>query len=540
MMLASLILLLSLTTFSALSHDLTSSDLSLPYRVKRDQPFETREKVKETFQVLQDTLSAFKDISEVQKWGESAKDILKRLAKFASVAPGCVGVLLSVVNMALAFIPQDDPVLNEVKAGFAEVNRKLDSLSIKISNLATDVEWFNYASVYSQDEVRILNAWRKFNEFRENSELAQNEGEKLRQAEIFINYYEYTTTEASVANLYHYLTVSSTSLSGNLNELLMKKFKCDISEIGKYNFYFSTLLLKGMVLNEAYWKLTGLNPLNKDVEHVQMFKNVYRAQVSAVEFCLKNTEHYVKEDVLEITKANSPDNKEAIADRVKKALDKKYNWYNWVVLVYASAEDGYYTLYDLTKIPVDQVTVAVGHTLKADVIYEQPIKEATGKCFQQCDIENELPGCTFYVDIISPLDDSPSTNPFKEFAKVSYKTSSTDFSLVPPAFVQHSCGYFTRYTVYIHYSRSLSVCRDNTCQNSGTCKRLLDSNDSLCECQDGYYGETCEHRMETSFVKEMNALYPVPTITSTNGRLTMIQSRLEKIANTIDERCPAK
>lgn len=176
--------------------------------------------------------------------------VLKGLTNFASLAPG-LGALSSVINMILIFIPQDDPVLNQVKKGFAKVNRELDSLSIQISNLATDVEWFNYASVYSQDEVRILSAWRKFSEFFKTHGL--NDFKHL--AEIFTNYYEYTQAESSVINLYRYLTVSSTSLSGNLNDLLKRKFKCDIHEIGKYNLYFSSLLWKGMVLNllETNW-----------------------------------------------------------------------------------------------------------------------------------------------------------------------------------------------------------------------------------------------------------------------------------------------
>ncbi|KAM7371355.1 hypothetical protein PAMP_008608 [Pampus punctatissimus] len=44
---------------------------------------------------------------------------------------------------------EDDPVLNEVKQGFADVNRKLHSLAIHMSSLVIDVEWFNYISVYS-------------------------------------------------------------------------------------------------------------------------------------------------------------------------------------------------------------------------------------------------------------------------------------------------------------------------------------------------------------------------------------------------------
>ncbi|XDV52442.1 hypothetical protein PO909_021170 [Leuciscus waleckii] len=365
MLLASLILLLYWTTSSARSHDPTSSVVSPSYRVKRDQPFENREKVDKSSAVANGVLTVVKEVIEkidTNKLADKVKKVIdadklvgvmKSLGKIASLAPGIGGLVASVVNMVLIFIPQEDPVLNEVTKGFAEMNRKLDLLSIQISNLATDVEWFNYASIYSQDEVRILNSWKKFNEFFQKSQWVQSKEDKLRLAEIFVNYYENTGTEASVANLYHYLTVKDTSLSGNLNELLRKKFKCDFQDIGKYNVYFSRLLWQGMVLNQFYWNLIGLNSSGIEAEHTQMFNNVYAAQKSAlIAECLDNYELYLKEDVVRISNGLSADDTTAIAVQVKEFLDKKYFWYNWVVMVYTDEEKNH-KLYNMIKIPVD-------------------------------------------------------------------------------------------------------------------------------------------------------------------------------------------
>lgn len=357
MLLAALIIPLYWATPSAQSYGQTPS--SAPYVANKELPYFTREKVTEAFELVKNSVTVFTDTLV-------AKDVLKGLAKFASLAPGCIGALFSVVNVVLAFLPQEDPVLNEIKDGFAEVNRKLDDLSMKISNLATDVEWFNYASIYSQDELRILNAWRKFEEFRENSKLVKSEEDKLRLVEIFTNYYEYTGTEASVSNLYHYLTISSTSLAKNLNQLLIKKFKCDINEIGRYNAYFSSLLLRGTVLNEFYWRLIGFNQPNTEAKNAQMFNSVYRAQLFSVQYCLDNYREYMMQDVREISQALSPHNKTAIAVQVKKALDKKYDWYKWVVVVYNTEKEKEHSLYrdQILSIPVGKISVAVGHTLK--------------------------------------------------------------------------------------------------------------------------------------------------------------------------------
>ncbi|KAK2833953.1 hypothetical protein Q5P01_017842 [Channa striata] len=527
----SLMLLLLWTTSSAQSHDPTFHEFSAPHGISRSirqvppLPPGTREKVKETLDTVKESLTVVKDVL-------TAKDVLKKCAKFASVAPGCVGAIFSLVNLVFAFLPQEDPVQTELREGFAEVNRKLDLLSIQISNLATDVEWFNYASVYSQDEVRILNAWKKFSEFFEKS------GQTLRQAEIFTNYYEYTGTEASVSNLYHYLTVSSTSLSGNLNDLLRKKFKCDVKEIGKYNLYFSSLLLKGVILNEFYWKLIGFKSSDRESEHAQMFKNVFEAQTSSVEFCQTNYEQYMKKDVKEIAKDLSPDDKQTIAVQVKEALDEKYNWFHWVVLVYDTDQDGQYFPVNMYKVPMGKVIVAVGSTLKVKRIEaEQQVKRRASECSvnRQCEeISNKLAQCYLFPETASNYGavhhDQRHVN---ELAKVMYTSCHEGHSSQPEPLHKVQCIGASRWSTchaYIYYSQR-DVC-EHTCHNGGKCKVLLNSNEWFCECPEGYHGDRCEAKMETPTIR-----YPMPSIVTTNSKLTMIESKLEEILRTVSSSC---
>ncbi|XP_031172825.1 cephalotoxin-like protein [Sander lucioperca] len=549
MLLASLILLLYWTTSSAQSHDPTSSIVSPPYRVKRDQPFENREKVDKSLAVGNSFLTVVKDIFEMIEKTKTKEltGVMKSLANVAKLAPGVGGLVASVVNMVLIFIPQDDPVLNEVKKGFEEVNRKLDLLSIQISNLATDVEWFNYASVYSQDELRILNTWKKFNELLQKSQLVQNEEQKLRLAEIFVNYYENTGTEASVANLYHYLTVKDTSLSGNLNELLRKKFKCDFQEIGKYNVYFSRLMWQGMVLNQFYWKLIGLDSSGIEAKHTQMFKNVYEAQKSALDYCLDNHMQYVKEDVKEIRKGLSADNKQAIADKVKNALDKKYNWYNWVVLVYNTDQAHNYILYDLTKIIEHTITVAVGYTLKTDRTYDD-FRRAANKCFESSKpCKSSIAQTCMYTAKVPPQGRPRGSKevkpvPFGDIVKVTHAASGEKFAVAPAPFHQNKCFWYSQYygQISIYQSVKESVCQSGTCSYRGTCKRLLDSNEWMCDCPDGYYGERCEKITPIGNATVVD-IPVVPDISTIDTKMKMMEVKLEnklkKILNILNNKC---
>uniref|UniRef100_A0A668T283 EGF-like domain-containing protein n=1 Tax=Oreochromis aureus TaxID=47969 RepID=A0A668T283_OREAU len=63
---------------------------------------------------------------------------------------------------------------------------------------------------------------------------------------------------------------------------------------------------------------------------------------------------------------------------------------------------------------------------------------------------------------------------------------------------------------FVHYSQTLPVCNPDPCQNGGKCERLLDSNDWLCECPDGYYGDTCEKESTISVASETDLQHPSP------------------------------
>uniref|UniRef100_A0A3Q2P905 EGF-like domain-containing protein n=1 Tax=Fundulus heteroclitus TaxID=8078 RepID=A0A3Q2P905_FUNHE len=530
-LLASLILLLHWTNTSARSVDDAPEAQSLQRRAQRQLPDSTREQVQESTEVVKSSLTVIKEVIEnipVDK----VTDVMKSFSKIASLAPGIGTLVASVLNMVLAFIPQENPVLNEVKKGFAEVNRKLDSLSIQISNLAADVEWFNYASVYSRDEVTILNAWEKFNELRQNSNLVQSAEERLRLAEIFTSYYENSGAESSVYNLYRYLTVESASLHENLNNLLKKKFKCGINIIGRYNLYFSSLLWKGMVLNQFYWKLIGFNTESKEAEHVQMFKKVSEAQLAAIDYCLQNYEQYMKKDVEETAKGLSADDKTAVALKVKEVLDKKYNWYKWVVVVYNKADKDNHLVFGATEVDAGSIIVLVSHTLHGAQIDVPYVKKTAETCFSngyctnirtdQCQ-ESHRPqpwgGASSSVQIV-----------FNEYAIVSHVTYNEEFAEFPAPLHRVGCSWSTGGgRISIHFSRKLPVCTNYPCQNNGRCERVLDSNEWFCRCPNGFYGEHCEQRIDTRAAPKKDAIFP--PIKSIQDRVKNLEHNLEKIMN---------
>ncbi|XP_029997061.1 uncharacterized protein LOC115424098 [Sphaeramia orbicularis] len=534
----SLILFVYWTTSAAESHDPSPADLSALRRLKRELDSTTKERVQSGFQVGVDFLTTVTDVTNrIQP--KKLESVFKGLADFASLAPGIGSLVISIINVILAFIPQH----NELRNGFSEVNRRLDLLAFQISDLATDVEWFNFASVYSRDETRILNAWRKLDEFQQNLRLVTSEEEKLRLAEIFANFYENSGTEGSVANIYHYLTVTGTSLSKNINSLLKDKFKCRISEIGRFNLYLSSLLWKGMVLNQLYWKLIGFSSSHKQDEHNRMFKNVFKAQNDALQFCLDNFEQYLVTDVEVVSTRFTKDQKEDMAFKVQETLNEKYFWYKWIVVVYEQRYEDYYKLIDMWRVPVGDLVVAVGYAYKDFRRYNFLPPRAPQRCFTQCsDLKQNSLDCSVLVSTSKRVDwgsyfvKEEVFRNYSDYGKVLHYYYHYAPVMAPrPLTDMVECtldGY--TYTVNFYRSIRLPVCSSpDTCLNGGVCRRLMESNEHLCDCPDGYYGNRCQSR--TSIYQNIDISSLVPDVTTLNTKLDQVlDTRLKQIEDKLD------
>lgn len=482
MLLASLILLLYWTPSSVESHDRTSTHFSVNDIILDPG---SRDKADKALNIIKDFMSLFKDVMEKIDT-KKASAVMKGLAGFASLAPG-IGLVSSVINMVLVIIPEEDEDLKKVKAELDDVNRKLDFLSIQLSCLETEVEWTNYASTYAQEELRIVNTWKMFDEFRKNSMLARSQEEKKTLTKTFTDDYEEMGNKASVDNFYHYMTVSGTSFIVNINDLLRKKFKCDISEIGKYNLYFSSLLWKAMVVNQLYWNLIDKDKAYIKAKHTKMFDDVYKVQLSAVEFCINNYDEYMKKDVERIGNINHLNKKQTIAQKVKMFLDMKYSWYNWVVVVY-NTDPNFSVSRDMTMISVGKKTVAVGHILNTDETENQNLKASVNGCFRDK---------KYCIDMLQALRIECNYLTF-EFLKGIHVTTGQDFGHFPKSSYQVDCydPSWVKRKISMYFSKSWKEfdCSKFICKNNRWCERVLDSSERICICPNGYYGSMCEKK----------------------------------------------
>ncbi|KAJ8249324.1 hypothetical protein GJAV_G00233580 [Gymnothorax javanicus] len=282
-------------------------------------------------------LTVLGDLSEwASKSDEGAKVIQKvfevfdKLGKIAS-SLSFIGALVSFI---FAFIPKQDPVLEFMKVQFAEVNRKLDSISLQINSLGKEIEWATYASVYSGDENNIKTSWIKLREFIDTASAAKTDEEKTRLAERFTNFYENSGTEKSVYNFHSYLTENNpVSLNKNLLVLVTQKSKGDFNTLVQFTSYFTSLVVTGLQLNLHYYALKGYDVKLKAKEAVTQLTNI-RENIQAVLIeCLDSFEAWAEKDVREIGTKPLPENKK-LAYNIKEHLDKKFNWHEWTVIVH--------------------------------------------------------------------------------------------------------------------------------------------------------------------------------------------------------------
>lgn len=274
-----------------------------------------------------------------------------------------------------------------------------------------------------------------------------------------------------------------------------------------------------------------------------MFKTVSKAQISAVKFCRKNYTQYMEKDVEEISKAMNLDDKQAIAYQVKKALDEKYNWYNWVVLVYSTDRVGDHMFYNMKEVPAGKITVAVGYTQKTEEERKVQVLNQLNSCFsgmwRRYSVNHQLSermGCVYIEEQVPKCSGEVAGVPVREFLKIMHTSYKEDFGKVPDALQTFDCksGGFA-YRFFVHYSQTLPVCNPDPCQNGGKCERLLDSNDWLCECPDGYYGDTCEKESTISVASETDLQHPVPDISTIDIKLDKMESKLKNMESKLEE-----
>uniref|UniRef100_A0A3P8Y7X4 EGF-like domain-containing protein n=1 Tax=Esox lucius TaxID=8010 RepID=A0A3P8Y7X4_ESOLU len=477
-----------------------------------DLEYYTREKVEKSIEPFQKSLEIVKTIVEgknTKHWSGVFKKMLIVTSRFGPAFGGFAG---AAINCALAFLGQDDPVLTEVKTQFAEVNRKLDSISSQIDSLKTVVMWANYASIYSKDELKITYAWEKFNEFMRDNMAATDKDQKRILIQRFIDAYQ--GTDESVFNFYKYLTGNQPSLTENLLDLLVEKCNGDLSKVNIYSAYFQTLMWKGLQLNLIYYKLKDFSTEAKVKESVTQYYNVTQALKKTYLYCIENFKTFMINDVKVIGNSKFFEMNE-LATEVREFLNNKYNWYDWIVVVYNKDDDGSHEINFFTKIPLEKFIVAVSFSESGSHYIGNTIKEYTSDCVKniKCsmtEVLNNLPECAYKFSRYGPSTFKLAIN---QIAAIHVSQKNYGYSEHPEPLLRKNCynGFFSVYVKSDNQIREPNLCSSNTDCGNGQCKTILDISLTICDCNEGFYGEKCENNIQDDFIENKSMFVSLRT-----------------------------
>ncbi|KAL1277409.1 hypothetical protein QQF64_024082 [Cirrhinus molitorella] len=433
------------------------------------------------------------------------------------------GFIGAIISFIFSFIPQFDPMLEFMKEQFAEVNRKLDSLSLQISTLQTEMEWTNYASAYGKDENVIKNSWAKLTEFIKTAPVASTLEEKTRLAERFTTFYENTGTENSIANFYRYITENSpVSLNKNLLKLVIEKSNGDFNVLVQYSTYFTTLMVSGLKLNVFYYKLKGYDGKEKAQEAVTQLSNTLSSIQDALIECAGDFEKWAYKDAVKISSQQFSDSK-ALTSNIKNHLEKKFHWFKWIVIAHSKDAKNEFTFGRSINVDVQEKTsVHLIHQEKGSAV-DQSIKE-----FVRANLQKELSSlslsfprqCDTMKDELLHRFGAKVTSHIWFFHAV---TKPSDYAQTDGADVELNCFLAQRNFNFFLKRKNTEVkppCSDVNC-NNGECIPIKDTTHVFCKCHKMYHGPACEESVQNiinyaTLEGEINGIIykPVPDLTA--------------------------
>lgn len=462
---------------------------------------------------------------------DTIQKVLKVFDVFGKIASS-FGFLGSLISLIFAFIPKSDPTFNFMKEQFSEVNRKLDSVSLQISELQTEMEWTNYASAYGKDENAIKNSWVKLKELMDNGPIATTDEQKSRLAEQFTSFYITTGTESSVANLYRYITESSAvSLNKNLLQLVIEKSNGDFKVLTQYSSYFTALMVSGLQMNVFYYKLKGYDAEKKANEAGTQLSNALLAIQDALIQCANDFPKWAEKDAQKLGTERFSDNKQ-LAARIKEHLEQKFIWYDWFVIAHSNDAKNEYTYGQSISFTVqDKTVVHLIHREKKATPDQTIVNYVKSQWLQEDLYLGECENMEgkflqiFGARAVSHIQYLHAVRKPSDYAQ----TSDSDVELNCGTLLfkkarqeQKPFGDIRTINIFLKSSELVqnAPCSKVNCGN-GQCEPLKDTAQGFCRCNSMYRGSTCEESIQNEIdyaateakINEI-IIQPVPDLTA--------------------------
>ncbi|XP_069945044.1 SE-cephalotoxin-like [Cherax quadricarinatus] len=290
-----------------------------------------KDNINEASSVLREIQDSLKNL---KKFGQLLK-VLKFTEQFTKYLGPIAAVALSIFSVVSTFLmpSQLDIIQEEFKRVNAMLNRIDSQLNSIRFELKTSVEFNTWITSYIDWELDIRNGENKLTETKSRLANLDNEVEKLKVMEDYINYVENQDIEGKAKKIHQLTGIQNTVTKQNLFSLWMQKKSCDVFELSRLMIIIGDLMTSAAKQTMAYQFLKSQN-INYVREKMVMFSDqlhdIRHQYQLHVWNCYKNFKLYAEKEIRKMVQEQNVRSSEVLRERLSDYMP----WYEWTVAMY--------------------------------------------------------------------------------------------------------------------------------------------------------------------------------------------------------------
>ena len=454
-------------------------------------------------------------------------------ALFPELEPitGILGAFFGLFSLMFSF-GSESAEMTFMKEQFGELNMKLDTLSQDVNQIKDIITDNTLRAAYIVDEGKILNGYDQMQDFlHELQNFTCSNGINCARERIRIasKYDQYFDVNLNMENIFRGAMDNTTVFSKPLIEHIKSSSHCNVYEIQSFADGILRLAMKELKVTLIHEMLSGTNYsiTNRMNTWVKRMYTLKKHTDKAVTECYQDIRRYIKDDVRDPKYQSGYSANPAAANAMKRHLETKYFWLNWIVVSFDKDDDthdfmisnggnvfwsdaghrrkffafyldkGTYDaatsdkVFDTLDFIIAKAWDSVIHRGYGQGRYILPVTDILTRFKEKLQEQ----GVWHYVKTFAMTDDD------KHFYKA---TDGNDMASFFERTFQNN-----NYRMFFILKSQAELQPDHcsiSCKNGGSCQKYPLSSRSFCNCAEFFYGRECEYRSNTTMAATLDAM----------------------------------
>ena len=266
---------------------------------------------------------------------------LKSLEKVTGALGAFLGLFSFIFTKARKIA---SPEMRYMRKQFGIINTKLDTISQDIDQIKNLITEETQKAAYIADEGKILNGYNELQNFfreleKQNCTAGRNcEREMLDLASRYDQYFD---VYSSMQNIFRGALDNTSVFSKPLLDHIKTSSDCSIPKIQNFSNGVIRLAIKAQTVQMIHQMLTVSNYSITTTMHswLQQMYALKKHTDAVISDCLENISNYIRKDVNDPKFQSDHTSNTEAANEMKKHLETKYFWLNWIVLCFDKDAD---------------------------------------------------------------------------------------------------------------------------------------------------------------------------------------------------------